>query len=68
MTSDEFRTIRLQLGLTQAELGAIMGIAQKNISRLETGDREPTKIQAAFISHLAGCKSTVSVDDPENAL
>lgn len=52
MTSEEFRALRLQLGLTQSELGAIMGIEQENISRIENGTRQPTKIQAAFILHI----------------
>ena len=52
MTSEEFRSLRLQLGLTQSELGKIMAIAQKHISRIETGERQPTCQQAAFIRYI----------------
>lgn len=53
MTSAEFRALRLALGLTQAELGEIMGMLPTNIARIESGDRQPTKIQAAFIRFIA---------------
>jgi len=53
MTSEEFKELRLQLGLTQAELGELMSIAQPHIARIESGARQPTKIQAAFLKHLA---------------
>lgn len=52
MTSTEFRSIRLQLGLSQAELGRIMGLTAREISRIEIS-RNPTRIQAAFIRHIA---------------
>lgn len=52
MTSAEFRALRISLGLTQAELGEIMGMLPTNIARIESGDRQPTKIQAAFLRHI----------------
>ena len=52
MTSAEFYTARLRLGLTQAELGKIMAMDQRNISRIEAGKRQPTLQQAAFMSLL----------------
>ena len=60
MTSEEFRQIRRQLGLTQAELADLMGTYAQHISRIETY-RQPTKQQAAFIRHIAaviggGCR------------
>ena len=57
MTSDEFRTLRLQLGLTQAELGKIMGMRPQEISRIESVRATPTKIQAAFIRYVFDQKS-----------
>lgn len=53
MTSAEFKTIRHQLGITQSKLGEMMGMPQQAIARIESGERQPTKIQAAFIKHLA---------------
>ena len=52
MTSDEFRAIRGQIGLTQEELGKIMGIPQRSISRIESGKREPTEVHARFIRYI----------------
>ena len=52
MTSEEFRQIRIDLGLTQGELGQIMSIAQHGLSIIETGKRKPTKIMAAFIRYI----------------
>ena len=56
MTSQEFKTIRQQLGLTQAELAETMGMTQQAVSRIERGERQPTKQQWAFIAHLKGNK------------
>ena len=53
MTSQEFRTIRLRLGLTQAELADLMGTYAQHISRIESGDRQPTRMQATFIRYIA---------------
>ena len=55
MTSDEFRAIRDRLGLSQAELGRIMGMLPREISRIETG-RQPTRVQAAFIRHITAAR------------
>lgn len=52
MTSTEFRSARLQLGLTQSELGKIMRMSQQAIGRIDNGERQPTKIQDAFIRVL----------------
>lgn len=51
MTSTQFRAIRAQLGLSQAELGRLMGLTAREISRIEN-DRQPTRVQAAFIKHI----------------
>ena len=49
MTSEEFSQIRIQLGLTQAELADLMGTYAQHISRIERGDRAPTRQQAAAL-------------------
>ena len=56
MTSEEFRQIRRQLGLTQAELADLMGTHAQHISRIECGDRQPTRLHAAFIRHIAAAR------------
>lgn len=53
MTSEEFRQVRLRLGLTQAELANIMGTYAQHISRIERGDRAPTRQQEAFVRYIA---------------
>lgn len=52
MTSTEFRAIREDLGLTQTELADWLGMNQPHISRIERGERQPTKQQAAAIRLL----------------
>lgn len=58
MTSTEFKETRLRLGMTQAQLGAFMGMNQAAIARIET-TRQPTKKDAAFINHLVQCANTL---------
>ena len=53
MTSEEFRHIRLRLGLTQTELADLLGTYAQHISRIECGDRAPTRQQAAFVRYIA---------------
>ena len=52
MTSEEFRAIRRQLGLSQTELADRLGMTQPMVSRIERGDREPTNQQWAAIMLL----------------
>ena len=49
MTSEEFRQIRIQIGLTQAELAVLLGTYAQHISRIERGSRAPTRQQAAAL-------------------
>lgn len=56
MTSEEFRQVRLQLGLTQSELANLMGTYAQHISRIECGDRAPTRLHAAFIRYIAATR------------
>ena len=53
MTSTEFRAIREDLGLTQAELADRLGMTQPMVSRIERGARQPTVQQGAAIMLLA---------------
>jgi transcriptional regulator with XRE-family HTH domain len=63
MNSQHFREIRLSLGMTQKKLADLMGMRQHHISRIETGESAPTKIQAAFIRMIA--RDVSMVDSPE---
>ena len=67
MTSEEFRQIRRQLGLTQAELADLMGTYAQHISRIESGDRQPTRQQAAalrLVELLADCEASEKKNHP----
>lgn len=52
MTSEEFRALRLWLGLNQTELADRLGMTQPMVSRIERGERQPTNQQAAAIMLL----------------
>ena len=52
MTSEEFRKKRKEIGLTQKELGQLIGRTQNNVSDIERGKHKPTKIQSAFIRYI----------------
>lgn len=52
MTSEQFRNIRSQLGLTQSQLAGLMGMTKQSVSRIECGERPPTKMMAAFINYI----------------
>lgn len=46
------RDIRKKLGLSQAEMGSVMGMSQQAISRIESGRRKPTIKDVAFLRAL----------------
>ena len=52
MTSAEFRQARQSMGLTQQQAGRLLGMPQNAISRIESGDRQPTRQQAAAMRLL----------------
>lgn len=41
MEAEEIKAARLQLNLTQAELGTLFGVSGNSIARWERGEREP---------------------------
>jgi transcriptional regulator with XRE-family HTH domain len=56
MTPADFRAARLSLGLTQAQLAAVMGYSgQSRIAEIETGARNPSHAaQRLMDAYVAG--------------
>lgn len=42
MTAADFTALRIALGLTQADMGARVGLSQAQVSRIESGERSIT--------------------------
>lgn len=42
MTKDELKALRIKLGLTQAEMGELLGLKWVQVSRLERGESKIT--------------------------
>lgn len=53
MKPEEFKRIRLKLGLTQADAADVFGLAGSNVvSNIETGFRKPSKLTVSVLSLL----------------
>lgn len=70
MTGEKFRTLRFEMGLTQTQLGQLMGMVQQAVGTIERV-RGPTKQQAAFIGllhwlHCQGLLDTYRVEEIKN--
>ena len=52
MTSDEFKDVRLRMGLTQKQLGLLFDVPQARVSEIERGVHKPTRWQAASMLML----------------
>jgi transcriptional regulator with XRE-family HTH domain len=57
MTGDEYREVRRDLGLTQAELAKQLGVAPNTVSRRELGRRPITTEAALALCRLAAARS-----------
>lgn len=69
MTSEEYRAIRLQLGLSQSELGKLVGMRASDISRIERGQGgySPTKQQTAailLVQEVLALRREIQADRP----
>jgi len=53
MTADEFRKLRRSLGLTQAELAAILQVTTNTVARWEQGVHAVSPLARLALSHLA---------------
>lgn len=63
---DRMRRIRTEKGMSQAELGALIGLTADRIQKYENGARQP---RADVIKQLAGALgvSTLALTDPDTA-
>jgi len=54
MTNQRLRTARRQLGWTQREMAAALGVTVRTLSRWECGGARVHATAARFIAHLVG--------------
>lgn len=52
MTSEGLKEARQRLGLRQNVLARLLGMTPQAYSRLERGERAPTRQQAAFVRYI----------------
>jgi ribosome-binding protein aMBF1 (putative translation factor) len=52
---------RVEHGLSQAELGAKLGVSQPYVARLESGDRSPTLATSARLAQRLGLEFHIDV-------
>lgn len=57
---------RIEQGLTQAELAARVGTTQSSISRLESGDQEPSLAFLKRVATAMNCRVEVRIVPLEN--
>jgi DNA-binding XRE family transcriptional regulator len=50
ITADNLRKIRTDAGMTQAEVGAILGVNKEVICKIETGSRTLTTAESMVLS------------------
>ena len=62
-TVDIYKQYRKELGLTQSELGKRAGISQPNITRVESGNYNPSLEFLVKIAGAMGKKVKVTLED-----
>ena len=62
-TVDIYKQYRKELGLTQSELGKRAGISQPNITRIESGNYNPSLEFLVKIAGATGKKVKVTLED-----
>ena len=66
--SETLSRLRRERGLTQAELGARLGISKSAVSMYECGNREPELDLLRAMADLFGVSESVLLGRPENEL
>ncbi len=66
--SETLSRLRRERGLTQAELGARLGISKSAVSMYECGNREPELDLLRAMADLFGVSESVLLGRPENDL
>ena len=54
MTPDEFRAVRLKLGLTQTRWGYCLGLKRREVQYLESGEHHVTRTQQHLCELFCG--------------
>ena len=63
LAMNTFRAIRESLGVTQAEMGAVLGVSQGNVSFYEKGQTVPPTVAAKLIEFSRSKGKVLSYDD-----
>lgn len=59
---NNIRAERVRRGLTQSELGELLGVTQLTVSRWEQGDCEPSGRKLVRLSNYFGCSPEYLLD------
>lgn len=62
-TMNQFVTIRKELGKTQNDISEATGILRPNISRMESGNYNPTLDMIARMAYSVGKKIVITYED-----
>ena len=54
MTPEEIKSLRKELGLTQKELGDLIGANAESVARWERGERKPLSVFLEKLKKIAG--------------
>ena len=56
MTKEEFKQIRIDLGLTQSKMGELVGVKGRSVRRFESGEWPVSKVVMDKLKSLNGSK------------
>ena len=65
MTCEEIKALRLRLGLTQTELGDVIGVYWGTVSRWEAGKMEPSTLALRALTELDRKRSRIQKKQKE---
>lgn len=63
---DRIRKLRIELGIDQKELAERIGVANSTISRLESGQKTPSRETTLKLANILGCTTDYLITGQEN--